>query len=132
MCTAMLQMPDPSGPMAIASSLSSVNARLFAFAKQLKGRGHQILIAGPDELDQVRWQCGPGPVACAWTVCQGSHALLAGNKPCPIAWTSRACEDHGSTGQHFQVCVRATGGIEIVLEPTAVAFWHSRHTSHMR
>jgi len=40
--------------MAIASSLSSVNARLFAFAKQLKSRGHQVLIAGPDELDQVR------------------------------------------------------------------------------
>ncbi len=47
------QMPEPTGPMAIASSLSSVNARLFAFAKQLKGRGHQVLIAGLDELDQV-------------------------------------------------------------------------------
>ncbi len=47
-------MPDPAGPLAIASSLSSVNARLFAFAKQLKGRGHHIIVAGPDELDQVK------------------------------------------------------------------------------
>ena len=43
--------------MAISSSLSSVNARLFAFAKQLKGRGHQVLIAGPDELEQVCLCC---------------------------------------------------------------------------
>ena len=52
-------MLEPAGPMAIASSLSSVNARLFAFAKQLKGRGHQVLVAGPDELDQVGQLAGP-------------------------------------------------------------------------
>ena len=52
-------MPEPAGPMPIASSLSSVNARLFAFARQLKGRGHQVLIAGPDELDQVCLYPGP-------------------------------------------------------------------------
>ena len=47
------QMEDPAGPGTIASSLSSVNARLFPFAKQLRSRGHQVLIAGLPEVDQV-------------------------------------------------------------------------------
>ena len=52
--------------MAIASSLSSVNARLFAFARQLKSRGHHVLIAGPNELDQV-WLSAIDVIMTMWT-----------------------------------------------------------------
>ena len=41
-------MPAPS-----FSALPSVNARLFAFAGQLRRRGHTVLIAGAAELQQV-------------------------------------------------------------------------------
>ena len=40
-------------PDFIFAALSSVNARLFAFAGQLRRRGHRVLIAGAAELDQV-------------------------------------------------------------------------------
>lgn len=50
------QVEGSAGPRAISSSLSSINARLFPFAKQLQSRGHRVLIAGLRELDQVWFQ----------------------------------------------------------------------------
>ena len=47
------QTEEPAGPGAIASSLTSVNLRLFPFAKQLRSRGHRVIIAGLRDLDQV-------------------------------------------------------------------------------
>ena len=48
------QVEDPLAPPPIFAALSSVNARLWAFAGQLRRRGHGVAIAGLAELDQVR------------------------------------------------------------------------------
>ena len=56
---AVPQVEDPLAPREVWAALSSVNARLWAFAGQLRRRGHTVLIAGAGELEQVRspWRC---------------------------------------------------------------------------
>ncbi len=71
----------------VLSELSAVNARLFAFARQMAKRGHRVQVADPERFSQV---LPPQKLATA-VVTEHLHALCSRNSSAGSLLMLRGC-----------------------------------------